>query len=509
MELDLHVVNRQAQTPGWDAHLNLAEGGITIGRSPTNALCLEDPERVVSGQHARIDARDGGVWITDTSRNGTYLNDAAEPLPAHQSMALYDGDRLTIGPFEIIVAIGADAKPAALFNADPFADLDTEDPTGLAKVGAMTDILDLLDSGGSPPGYVSGHQAGAVPTTTLPPVEYHLTDDPFADASPLDDALAGPAMNAPAQEAPHRQTPVEHVFYRPAERQPMPDDYDLLSDVWISPSDAAELALPEASPPSCKTELLIVTAPPLETEPPSAAVDELDFPLPSPEAEPIDAPLPQPPEPPCPKPMRQIESSGRELDAFLDGLGVGRSMEVERPEELLHHAGELLRVLAGGLIQTMMGRAQFKSELRLGVTTIRAAENNPFKFSVDTNDILERLLLRPNPGYLPAVTAAREAFDDIQAHEMAMTAGLQAALRALFARFEPAELERRLSRRSGLDQVLPMARKSRYWDLFTETYEQVAADASEDFMQLFDDAFARAYREQIRRLAEARGAQRS
>ena len=157
----------------------------------------------------------------------------------------------------------------------------------------------------------------------------------------------------------------------------------------------------------------------------------------------------------------------------------------------------------------MLGRTRFKSELRLDVTTIRAAENNPFKFSVDADDLLERLLFRPTPGFLPAVTAARDAFDDIQAHEMAMTAGLQAALRALLARFEPATLERHLSQRSGLNQVLPMARKAKYWDLFTETYEQVAADASEDFMQLFGDAFARAYAEQIRQLRAARDAQSS
>jgi type VI secretion system FHA domain protein len=117
---------------------------------------------------------------------------------------------------------------------------------------------------------------------------------------------------------------------------------------------------------------------------------------------------------------------------------------------------------------------------------------------------LERLLLRPNPAYLPALEAARGAFEDIQAHEMAMIAGLRAALRALLARFEPGALEARLDAASGLDRLLPMARKSRYWDLFTETYEQVAADAAEDFMQLFGEAFTRAYEDQILRLARAR-----
>lgn len=49
-----------------------------------------------------------------------------------------------------------------------------------------------------------------------------------------------------------------------------------------------------------------------------------------------------------------------------------------------------------------------------------------------------------------------------------------------------------------------MARKSRYWELFTETYGQVANDAAEDFMQLFGESFSRAYEDQILRLAQAR-----
>jgi type VI secretion system FHA domain protein len=191
----------------------------------------------------------------------------------------------------------------------------------------------------------------------------------------------------------------------------------------------------------------------------------------------------------------------------MRGLGTGDPSQVSDPAALLRDAGALLRALTTGLTTTMIARAKFKSELRLGVTTIRRTENNPFKFCVSPEEALDRLLLRPNPAYLPPLDAAREAFEDIQAHEMAMVAGLRGALRALLARFEPGALEARLEGASGLDRLLPMTRKSRYWDLFTETYGQVAADAAEDFMQLFGEAFTRAYEDQILRLARARGRQ--
>ncbi|MFZ0791075.1 MAG: type VI secretion system-associated FHA domain protein TagH, partial [Chromatiaceae bacterium] len=210
----------------------------------------------------------------------------------------------------------------------------------------------------------------------------------------------------------------------------------------------------------------------------------------------------------APSEPNRPRSGGDALAALLAGLGTGDPDQVKNPDALLHDAGALLRTLTAGLTTTMMVRAQFKSELRLGVTTIRRAENNPFKFSVSPEEALDRLLLHPNPAFLPALEAAQSAFEDIQAHEMAMIAGLRAALRALLARFEPDALEARLGSVSGLDRLLPMARKSRYWELFTETYGQVAADAEDDFMQLFGEAFARAYEDQILRLAQARRANR-
>jgi type VI secretion system FHA domain protein len=216
-------------------------------------------------------------------------------------------------------------------------------------------------------------------------------------------------------------------------------------------------------------------------------------------------PAPSGPTPKAPSEAGQGPLSGDLLTAFLSGLGAGDPSQVQDPDVFLREAGALLRALTTGLTATMMARAQFKSELRLGVTTIRRTENNPFKFSVSPEEALERLLLRPNPAYLPPLEAARGAFEDIQAHEMAMIAGLRAALRALLARFEPSALEARLDAASGLDRLLPMTRKSRYWDLFTETYGQVAADAAEDFMQLFGEAFTHAYEDQVLRLAQARG----
>jgi type VI secretion system protein len=517
MALRLEVIRHRGLPPEQPVSLHLGGGACTLGRNSDNDLVLADPERLVSGRHASIEVRDDGIWLSDRSTNGTFINRSPERLPPNRPVALHDGDTLSIGPYDIAVAIDAEER---LPETDPFAQDEAILP-GMQSPGPEPDIMDLLGgSGGQPASKDRGP-----------------SDDPFADAHPLDAFLAGPApVDEGPQAAEPRATPVEHVFFRPPESQPIPEGYDLLSDELPTP-DAAPARQPAREPapgeepqqppppeagsiPGSGLDLsldlnlkqgfgpLVTPAtglPGVALEPPSVP--------PAPRGETFQRPGPVPVPPQRIEPRSSAETpsqlgpppaAGAHLAALLTGLGTGDPGAVKDPGALIHDAGALLRALTTGLTDTMMARSSFKSELRLGVTTIRRAENNPFKFSVSPEEALERLLLRPNPAYLPPLDAAREAFEDIQAHEMAMIAGLRAALRALLARFEPSALEARIEAASGLDRLLPMARKSRYWDQFTQTYGQVAADAAEDFMQLFGEAFTRAYEDQVLRLAQAR-----
>lgn len=531
MEVRLRVTDPRGRALA-PRELVLRGGAVTIGRGHECEVCLDDPERVISSRHALLDLRDEGVWITDISRNGTFLNHSSEPLPPHQPVALHSGDRLTIGTYELLVSLGPTYSAAVAHLGVPEAGADLL--PDLAPAGQTADILDLLGGGGH----------GEPPSPAPLGAGAHLIEDPFADAASLDSKLA--AAPPPAEPSgTYQPTPVEQVYFRPPEPQAIPDDYDILSDAWLGPPAAPQVepqvesqvapVTPEASPwpavePALPDAKLGQTLASQESfEKPFEESFETDLVPPSPSAPSKPTPESVPPltaaAPLTPRPARPPESLPRPglrsplpkaastrdepsdsalMAAFLQGLGIARDLPVEHPEVLMRDAGALLRELVAGLTLTLMGRAQFKSELRLGVTTIRPTENNPFKFAADPADLIDRLLFRPGHGFLPAVDAARAAFDDLRAHEMAMTAGLQAALRALLARFEPAELERHLTDRSRLDQILPMARKARYWDLFTAAYAEVAADATEDFMQLFGDAFARAYREQITRLEQAR-----
>jgi type VI secretion system protein len=483
MDLTLSVIRYQDHPPTQVASARIGDAGGTIGRGADNDLVLPDPDRWVSGHHAEIQCRAGRFFLIDTSTNGTFVNHAAEPVPEGQEVELHEGDELSIGAYDVRVAIAA--GPSAATPVDPFAPGQPERAPVLGHPPAepAPDILDLVREKPS----ILGSAEPAASESGTPPIDL----DDWLRPAPQE-AEAGPFAPPPKpgkrRELPAEpdHTPEENAFFTPPNA--IPDDYDIWSDQ----------AKPTREPPAPQA-----AEPPAEPEPPLAP----------PPAEPPPTPAAPAPVPARSGPSREVAADAGQpvpehlqaLQAFFDGLGTGElPASAAAQAELMRTAGALLRAATQGLMTVLLTRASFKSELRLEMTTIRSADNNPLKFSVDVEDAIGHLLLRRSRGFLPPVEAAREAFDDIQAHEMAMVAGLRAALGALLARFDPAELERRFSKQSVLDNLVPMGRKAKYWDLFTDVYAEVAKDAAEGFLSLFRDEFNRAYEGQSARLKASR-----
>jgi type VI secretion system FHA domain protein len=337
-------------------------------------------------------------------------------------------------------------------------------------------------------------------------------DDPFASYDPLADRDGQvlefdefprnriDAAGAAASHADH--TPQEHAYFRPSEA--IPEGFDLLAG---TPFAQEEPELEPEKEPELEPDRPVSPAPPAPTSEPEPAPREAPEPTLDRHPEAAEAVEVDEPKPFSSTGAGRAATSvqGELLEAFLSGLGSAGAAPAPGEElEYMRTCGALLRALTEGLMAVMRARTSFKSELRIEMTTIRSVENNPFKFSVSADDALAKLLLRNTRGYLPPVDAANEALDDVQAHEMAMIAGLRAALRALLARFDPNELEQRFKGESVLDNLLPVAKKGKCWDRFTEVYSEVAADTADDFLHLFGGAFIRAYENQVALLKEGR-----
>jgi FHA domain-containing protein len=189
-------------------------------------------------------------------------------------------------------------------------------------------------------------------------------------------------------------------------------------------------------------------------------------------------------------------------DALLEGLAAPELRIDELTPETMRLLGQLLHEATRGTVALLVARATLKREMRADVTTIVARENNPLKFSPTAEAALQHLLGTPTVGFMGAAPAMRDAFDDLRAHQFGMIAGMRSALEEVLQRFDPAQLERTLGKRSSLDSLLPGSRKARLWELFEELFTQLQSEAQDNFDELFGKAFLRAYEAHIAHLRD-------
>lgn len=451
--------------PAQSGPFTMRDGAITLGRSEQNDVALPDPDRIVSGRHCVIEDQGGSIVVVDLSTNGTFLNYSKAPLGPTPT-PLNDGDILVIGGYEILIKIDQPAQspipaPAPLPPApSPRTDMaDFLDP--LSEAGSDGDFLDDL---------LGGPTSG--PAHTLP-----------ADAEDAiigDDFLPPLPEPAPAPQEDHGSAlsdmiPTPSASATPAASQ-IPDDWDLDLD----------LPGPDRSDPFAAPDLAPATSPTPETVPPSASV---------PQPEVTATPTAQAAAP-------QAPASNDPARAFLQALGAGDlNIPDEDLPETMHRLGGVLNKMVAGIREILMTRQSIKSEFRINQTVISAGANNPLKFSVSVDQSIQALTLPAVKGYLPAEAAVTEALDDIKAHEVATITGMEAALKGVLARLDPAQLSERIAADTSLRSVLTN-KKARYWDVFEAQYQEISDQAENDFQELFSREFARAYQAQLERLKD-------
>ena len=147
MSLILHVLSNSTDHPATDPAISYEfklQGG-SIGRSQNNDWVLADPQKYLSGQHARIEYRDDGYILTDTSTNGVFYNRSTQAMGKGGSINLKDGDVLRMGIYEINVSI---ANPSInpydnASDSDPFTELsDVFSKDNAAVKDASIDVDD-------------------------------------------------------------------------------------------------------------------------------------------------------------------------------------------------------------------------------------------------------------------------------------------------------------------------------------------------------------------------------
>ncbi len=525
--IELRILSHYGEPPADAAPVQIDESGGTIGRGEGCSVVLVDPERRISRTHARVLYRDGGYHLID---QGTALPVIVNgrPLGAGNEWVLADGDQISIG--EYVIGVAATSRPK-------------EDPLQMFGSAAATNpFADLLQPApGVPPAAKAAPAPKAAPGAGFAaiPADY----DPFADLTPT----SPPVSTTPLELGPGtRERSVDELFGLGPSPSVDPFASDALLNPAPTPGDAASLdplvafgmAQAQQMPPTTQGDatpeirstfrmptandavagedmilswekpeeergeiqsVLISSARREPAEPPPAV-----RPAPVEARPPAAVPEPVPYTPPvAPPPTVPAEQADALLQALLAGLGVpGLAIRGGVSPETMLLLGQLLREAMQGTLDLLLARATLKREIRADQTMIAPRENNPLKFSPNVEAALAHLLGAPVPGFMPPLAAMQDAYNDLRSHQVGFMAGMRAALEGVLQRFDPAQLEERLTQKSVIDTVLPMNRRAKLWDLFTERYSDISKEAQDDFQALFGKAFLRAYEAQIARLGK-------
>jgi type VI secretion system FHA domain protein len=204
---------------------------------------------------------------------------------------------------------------------------------------------------------------------------------------------------------------------------------------------------------------------------------------------------------PVPAPATPAAGMNDALRVFLEGAGMPhQQLSAMQSERLLRDSGALLRAAVEGLIGLVIARSEMRQEFEGEQGTMVAArDKNPLNLMADPDEAM-KFLFDPGDrtdGFLDPLQAISDASDELRSHQLAVMAGMRAAVLAALRRFDPADLEKAFDKSAGFSLG---SRKAKLWDVFLAQQQKLTQDAQADFNKLFGRDFMRGYQTQLRKL---------
>ncbi|ROS00034.1 FHA domain protein [Sinobacterium caligoides] len=530
-----------------------SEGGC-FGRSTENDWMLPDLDRVVSSTHARIEWKDNNFKIIDVSTNGTYINDAKEPIGSQNSRVLNKGDILLIGDYRLSVDI-INTNPALPSGLESVDFLDQTDKTQFSNATPIerNNADDDFDSWLSPPRNEESQQitpalseqdswgTSSAETTplasnNLQSITQHNQNNPFATPAsipafsnndPIGSTLglssgqlgsgansmtASSAMNSDDDwwnsEQEHCD-PMSQSIQVPA-HQPPPShglatqNNSLQETNNISPDNLPKAPVNQAIPPQAATttqNTAFQTAQfeqPFITQPHTTASNQIP-----------SAPLGHVPQsltrrdatqtPTSPAEDHTKANSANQQIAKDFGLS---TLNEQQLESLSPELALIVKETLNRLIDLLRARSSIKNELRVDRTMIETNNNNPLKFSASADDALSVMFNGQNSTFMSPHHAISDGFDDISDHQVAVMSGMKAAYEAMLEQLSPEKMQA-----IGEQQIksgLLSNKKAQLWDLYQNRFQTLRADNEQCYKLLFGDFFSSAYEKQLADLKSTR-----
>ncbi len=283
--------------------------------------------------------------------------------------------------------------------------------------------------------------------------------DPFADFG----ATADPFASAPGEVAVPTAAAIDPFSGFGADVDPFASASG--EPAATQPAAADPFALPPARAPSTTSDPF-ASASPAVTSAGSAQVDPSTT---SPAAAP----------------------DGEGWAAFCAGAGLDPA-DLRTTPDAMHRLGILYKQVVLGLSDLIQDRAAFKNEFRVERTQLGLGRNNPLKH-LPALDSAKLLLGDPLPGFMGAEESVRSAFEDVKKHQLAMLAGVQHALRAVFERLSPDEIQRVMEKAVGEKKGLRIGRGVNPWTVYQAVFDALRKDATSNVNSIMSVAFREGY----------------
>ena len=444
MALSIKILKKVGSRSDMIASRSWPQSRITIGRGEECTLVLEDPKKHVSRVHVELEEKSEGAYLlTVVSKVNPVFINGKRHAPGTR-LDLHNGDRFELGEYELELL----APPSQARTEFPVSDVEeTTRPNN-----QMLQVPKPRQEKTVPVEAVVPPPAAAVEephfdVSNLPPVEAGIFDEPAPVPEPVPASAAAPApVVAPAGGG---DMFAEATYMGAAMDTSAANLFDEVTYVGGRPAAGGGA-------------------------PARAAVA-----------------------------ARATDGAGMRaaVRAFLAGAGMeGKEIADAEIEIFLTQSGKIMRAAIEGSMALLAARATAKKELRAEDRTMVASkDNNPLKLMSDPQEALAFLFdtKERTGGFLDPVQAVGDAFDDLRAHEVALFAGMRAALLGAIQRFDPKTLEAELEKNAG---GLGLNRKAKLWEQFAVYQQKLARDAEDDFNKVFGREFMGTYMAQVKRL---------
>ncbi len=520
---------------------------ITIGRDKESTVTLEDTQKHVSRAHAEFEEQDGAYWLKVVSKvNPVIVN--GKRLMFGERAVLADGDHISIGLYKLeIVEARVPPPPPARVEPPKHAVERPEDITYVARRS------DFPSRAPAPAAELPDSAADNPEATYIPPPKPAVPVVPPPKAAPPTPPLPPSASAADAEEATY-VPPVKTVVPPPPPAAPPPavkttlpdtafadDEVTYIPPMWGKPASGRSSSTEPSRGADETTEEDMTnfrrrpaeeTGPQKTVEPPAAGEPPagIDFdlsdafaeeetsvtsaPPPAPEVEegfsedltyvrppgPPTAPPPAPEIGPRAAPAAAATANERAVQAFLEGAGLA-DLPVADAESFLRSTGVMVRAAVEGVMMLLLARAEARREL--GAEPDDAEGDNPLTSMASPAEVIAFLFdpRRPAIGDSDPVQALSDACADLRAHQVALIAGMRAAVTTALLRIDPKKIEREHGVNLG---GLNLTRKSKLWDISVAQHEQLAREMEDNFSGVFNREILAAYTAQVRKVRGSR-----